>query len=238
MTQLTAIQILLPAVLLIVLSLVVTHFSIDRAVKITREQVVDEMTYISTNFATKTELQATNETLNSRVVSLEDETETQELIIKWGNDNPIYTNAQGDSVVFKVFYDPMTWYQARDECSKYGSGASLAAVYSDEENQMINQLGKLAWIGGNAIESENDWRWVQGINTADEVMSYTNWMANEPNAFNGAGGGPYCVMRYGDLSDNVNPWTMSFEFGWAYNSYLWNDNVCIYPHPYICQIRF
>lgn len=125
--------------------------------------------------------------------------------------------AQGGAVVFKLFYESLTWFQARDKCIALGNGASLAAIYSEAEHLLVHALGASdrAWLGGNDQNSEGSWRWVQGANTADEPMTYTRWRSGEPNQ----AGNEDCTEKYTDGD--------------------WNDIPCGSPKPaYICQIRF
>jgi len=132
-------------------------------------------------------------------------------------DDDAVANGATGTAVFKLFTENVDWFGARDRCLALGNGASLAAIYSDGEADLVHNLGASvsAWIGGNDQTSEGSWRWVQGANSADEVMSYDRWSSGEPNN----AGNEDCAEKY--------------------TNGRWNDINCLSTRgAYICQVRF
>ena len=120
-------------------------------------------------------------------------------------------------VVYKLFNTYQNWYSARDYCPTIADGASLAAVYDADEAVLVHALGAgaSAWLGGNDIASERNWKWVVGKNGVEDTVSYTRWWYGEPN--NVGYGGEDCMEKYT-------------------NGY-WNDIPCTNSKIVICQIR-
>lgn len=120
-------------------------------------------------------------------------------------------------VVFKLFVENVNWYTARDRCLALGNGASLAAIYDDDEANLVHNLGAsvTAWIGGTDAYTEGVWEWETGKSGGREVMGYTRWSSNEPNQ----AGNEDCTEKY--------------------TNGRWNDINCNSMRgQYICQIRF
>jgi len=83
---------------------------------------------------------------------------------------------------YQLFEDSKTWTEAKKHCESLGG--YLVTIKSHEEQAFIATLisrGKknFYWIGGYC-DADRKFRWVTG-----EPMTYTNWMAGEPNNHQG-----------------------------------------------------
>ena len=111
----------------------------------------------------------------------------------------------------------MTWFDAQARCEKEGS--NLASVQTVEEKQFmvtLDSLDNYVWIGGNDIDTEGSWVWIDG-----SAWNYTNWGSGEPNNCCGTPntccGGEHCVEMRGTGNGN------------------WNDQDCNDRLPFICK---
>ena len=69
----------------------------------------------------------------------------------------------------------LTWTEASDYLDGF-TGAHLATITSQAENDFISGEWASGWIGFNDVEEEGNWVWVTGEN-----VTYTNWASGEPN---------------------------------------------------------
>jgi len=77
--------------------------------------------------------------------------------------------------------DPLTWFEARDECPVFGG--YLVTIHSLEDQIFLKGLidagvcqGWGPWIGITDEDVEGDWKWVTG-----EPTTFTYWSGGEPN---------------------------------------------------------
>ncbi len=79
---------------------------------------------------------------------------------------------------YQVYRDQCTWQEAKEKCERMGG--HLATIHSDEEQRFIEWLNDyqgILWIG-LYIDDDGNWNWV-----TEEPVSYTHWMAGEPNNY-------------------------------------------------------
>ena len=131
------------------------------------------------------------------------------------------------NVIFQMFYDRVSWSEAKDKCEKRGNGTTLAAFYSDEEVALVdNNFPTLAgWIGGYATKNsevidDRSWKWVAGLDgNGSDPICYSHWFWNEPNGFERD---ENCIERM-------------YEGRW---NDIRGDTNLEYTYSYICQIRW
>ena len=118
---------------------------------------------------------------------------------------------------FKVHYNPLNWTSAKSACEALGS--SLAVLSSKAKLREFPQLLKSAgastrlWIGlYRDPKNERRWLWVDG-----STAYFTFWHTGQPD---NAGSNEDCV-----------------EFRMMSGKWKWNDKVCGYHRPYICEIN-
>ena len=72
---------------------------------------------------------------------------------------------------YKIFYNSITWAQAKAACEKLGG--HLVTITSQAEQDLVYNLRNGSgsfWIGLTDKAKEGSWKWVTG-----EKLSYTNW---------------------------------------------------------------
>ena len=114
---------------------------------------------------------------------------------------------------------------AKKRCRLLHPGSSLAAIYSKQENDLVQSLvaavsegDQTYWLGGDDSEDEGTFRWAIDYNGEENgEMVYSNWRDNEP--------------------DNKNGWEDCVE-GVSTDEGKWNDIPCAKTLKfYPCQIR-
>jgi len=115
-------------------------------------------------------------------------------------------------VCFFVSKDSTSWVSAKPRCEQLGG--NLAKISNSEENAFVKQLLGIneAWIGGNDLEEEGTFTWIQD-NTR---FVYTDWGPRQPNNYRGQ----HCVHIYivgGQL--------------------FWADSRCSLSKRYICSMH-
>ena len=154
----------------------------------------------------------------------------------------------GTAVVYQFFSVPggINWFDAKDACNALGDGVTLARSFCDRENHFMAYLGfdntpscdsnqhsnQLRWIGGNDINSEGDWVWVDnsGANTGVSIddNNYSRWHGSgQPND----SGGQDCL--------EISRWGECESLGVGEEAKWWNDLACTASLTgYICEKRF
>lgn len=102
-----------------------------------------------------------------------------------------------------------TWYEARKDCRQ--RGADLVIINSKEEQHFISEYTPATWIGLSDIETEGEWKWVDGT-----PLNNGLWIKNEPNNEPGSANGEDCVVAFGRE---------------------WNDDNCNLNVRWTCQKR-
>ena len=106
-----------------------------------------------------------------------------------------------------------TWWTARDDCKKAGSGYHLVSITSADENAAVASAAKAVnsaswWIGLSDEGKEGTWVWDNG-----EGVTYgPNWASGEPNN----SGNEDCAI--------IGP-----------SSGKWVDAGCYEVFPYVCE---
>ena len=118
---------------------------------------------------------------------------------------------------YKLMKKKLKQAEAQRKCKEWDRRANLASIHSQaEHDQMIELLkmydAKRAWIGGNDVGQEREWRWVDG-----STFRWTKWYPGEPN---NSGGNEHCMELVGDA--------------WVKN--VWNDQSCDEQFMSICKI--
>ncbi|XP_071798776.1 low affinity immunoglobulin epsilon Fc receptor-like [Asterias amurensis] len=82
---------------------------------------------------------------------------------------------------FKATKEPLTWFQAHDECSKMG-GVMATPNSTDDTQQLLNIThNQHFWIDCNDLVHEGVWECKEG----ETVIYYRDWADGEPNEFRG-----------------------------------------------------
>jgi len=115
--------------------------------------------------------------------------------------------------------DKKNWTDAEDFCRK--EGGHLASVHStatfDFVLEGMNRTGlEMAWLGGNDIEVEGTWKWVDC-----SPWNATFWARGEPN---NNGGAEHCLHHV----FNYPSWP-SYLYG------KWNDEPCRREQGFLCS---
>ena len=112
------------------------------------------------------------------------------------------------SPAYTLMNDALSWGDANAAC--LAAGLQLASVHSAAQNALLltAAAGNSVWIGGTDAASEGAWVW----SPSNTPVSYTNWMAGEPNNY---AGGEDCMQFYTDGK--------------------WNDDGCTKKKKYVCQ---
>ncbi|XP_072526462.1 C-type lectin domain family 17, member A-like [Salminus brasiliensis] len=83
---------------------------------------------------------------------------------------------------FSLYYitPKKNWTESRKDCQERGT--DLVIINSREEQEFINkEFGTFAaWIGLTDLETEGDWKWVDG-----SALTTKFWANGEPNSFEG-----------------------------------------------------
>lgn len=108
----------------------------------------------------------------------------------------------------------VNWFRARESCMSVNM--TLLEIYNGQENiEALNLLTKYdlknAWIGGNDLAAEDEYRWMNGTEISEMFWS--------PAAYDQRGGGQDCMAITSDSRHPVN----------------WIDHECKNSYPYICQ---
>ena len=117
--------------------------------------------------------------------------------------------------------DKKNWTAAEDFCQQ--EGGHLASVHSIATNDFVlegmNRTGlDMAWLGGNDIEMEGTWKWVDCT-----PWEFKFWAPGEPN--NGQRWPEHClhhVFRYPPLK---------------HLEHKWNDVPCSREQGFLCSKR-
>jgi hypothetical protein len=114
--------------------------------------------------------------------------------------------------------DPLTWFEARDECPWFGG--YLVTIHSMGEQIFLKGLidagiceGWGPWIGFTDEVLEGSWKWVTG-----EPTTFTYWSLGEPN------GGT--TENYGHIDCYWNPWGTWNDVS---HDWPWRTFICEYP---------
>jgi len=115
--------------------------------------------------------------------------------------------------------DKKNWTEAEDFCRK--EGGHLASVHSNATFAFVlegmNRTGlEMAWLGGNDIEEEGTWKWVDC-----SPWNVTFWGNSEPN---NAGGAEHCLHHV----FNYPPFP-------SYLYHKWNDEGCRREQGFLCS---
>jgi len=114
--------------------------------------------------------------------------------------------------------DKKNWTSAEEFCRK--EGGHLASVHStatfDFVLEGMNRTGlEMAWLGGNDIEAEGTWKWVDC-----SPWNATFWARGEPN---NAGGAEHC-LQYVFKHPSV-----------SHLNHKWNDLACRHEIGFLCS---
>uniref|UniRef100_A0A914DSL3 C-type lectin domain-containing protein n=1 Tax=Acrobeloides nanus TaxID=290746 RepID=A0A914DSL3_9BILA len=112
------------------------------------------------------------------------------------------------------------WNTGNADCQS--SGAQLASIHSDAENDFIAKISNAAntfvWFG--LYKPNGTWVWTDGT-----PVDYTNWMPGEPN-----GDGPEFCGEMGYCCYDSNDCCPS-----SYAGPGWNDYKCAFVRNYVCK---
>jgi len=119
--------------------------------------------------------------------------------------------------------DKKNWTEAEDFCRK--EGGHLASVHSNDTFAFVlegmNRTGlQMAWLGGNDIEEEGTWKWVD-CSPWNVTFTSPFWANGEPN---NAGGAEQCLHHV----FNYPPFRSSL-YG------KWNDEGCRREQGFLCS---
>ncbi|XP_077998783.1 C-type mannose receptor 2-like [Glandiceps talaboti] len=85
----------------------------------------------------------------------------------------------GQTHCYRCFTNVKPWLEAQAICNSYGTGASLASIHSNQENNKVLEVcsGEWdLWIGMNDLEREWTYEWVDKTDVV-----WTNWASGEPD---------------------------------------------------------
>ena len=110
--------------------------------------------------------------------------------------------------------DKKNWTEAEDFCRK--EGGHLASVHSNATFAFVlegmNRTGlEMAWLGGNDIEEEGTWKWVD-CSPWNVTFTSPFWANGEPN---NAGGAEHCLHH-----------VFNYPPFFSYLCHKWNDEGC------------
>ncbi|KAK0150099.1 C-type lectin domain family 17, member A [Merluccius polli] len=106
------------------------------------------------------------------------------------------------------------WTASRDYCLE--RDADLIVINSREEQEFVNGLGDIYWIGLSDRDTEGTWKWVDGTN-----MTSSFWGPGQPDDKRGAEDCVVTLERGGLRGTDL-------ERGWY-------DERCAAQHPWICE---
>ncbi|XP_060552955.1 macrophage mannose receptor 1-like isoform X1 [Ruditapes philippinarum] len=117
----------------------------------------------------------------------------------------------GNSCYF-VDQTQRSWYEGKIHCNE--TGGFLADIKSQQENlfiieNVLNVYTSEMWIGGNDLQNERNWRWLDGTQFGD----WTGWGQGEPGGFFLEN----CLLLW---SDN-----------------MWHDANCYWRHKSLCKFN-
>ncbi len=118
-----------------------------------------------------------------------------------------------------------------------GIAGHLANITSQAENDFISAIvvGR-TWIGGSDSIVEGEWRWMDGIESEQQIWqgtgsgiatnnAYINWNSGEPN--NTGGGEDYMEYRNGTNNWNDEAFAVSSDYLIEWDAGLMNDDNAI-----------
>jgi cysteine-rich repeat protein len=122
---------------------------------------------------------------------------------------------------YELHPGPLPWEEARDACLASGPGFALAALTSQEENDLVLADPAVAqsiavgltsdiYIGATDVTLEGSFEWVTG-----EPWQFTAWTPMQPDDYLGEDCAELWVSTAGDTG--------------------WNDQPCIDPRAYLCE---
>ncbi|XP_043954869.1 perlucin-like protein [Gambusia affinis] len=127
-----------------------------------------------------------------------------------GSCSPGWARVKGRC--YHVFPFGATWHRAQGNCRSIQ--AHLASIHDYEVNnqlvRMIMSAGRgstAVWVGGNDIQWERHWRWVDGSS-----FRYSNWCRSAPNN----------MFNQDCLQINYS------------RHRCWDDAQCNFQRPFIC----
>jgi len=120
---------------------------------------------------------------------------------------------------YKVFYENVSWHEAREKCETMGG--YLAVVRSKAEDEFVAEISRShVWLGATDEDMEGQWTWLDGT-----PMTYSNWDRTEPNnaVDRETGEGEHYLMiskyaKWNDLSLN-SPVIKGFVCEWDGSSH-------------------
>merc|ERR1711957_304313 len=136
------------------------------------------------------------------------------------------------------------WWNAQGFCRADTplSGGNLVSISDQAEQDWIEDLIQITykewtwrpiWIGLHGVWSDENQQWTDG-----GAVSYTNWMANEPNnMMHNSVGEEHCAQMshskdndHRDFAVDQNPGARPENFG------EWNDAACERMRGWICEV--
>ena len=116
-------------------------------------------------------------------------------------------------VCFSYFTNgPFNWAIARSRCAVWGG--DLATITNSNEDALLDSIVSVPphpiWIGYNDIETEGEFRWVDGTNS-----NYTNWGSGQLNP----SPSDDCVEKY------------------PHDFLKWHDDYCFHLRNYFCSTK-
>ncbi|XP_053336235.1 C-type lectin domain family 4 member M-like [Clarias gariepinus] len=114
------------------------------------------------------------------------------------------------SKLYFMSNEKKSWTESRQYCRE--RGADLVIINSREKQEFIaNWLpGRQAWIGLSDIDTEGEWKWVDGTR-----LTSGNWANKQPDNYNNE-----------DCAETGYP-----------DGQHWNDRPCSYKQGWICEKR-
>ncbi|XP_043940817.1 C-type lectin BfL-2-like [Protopterus annectens] len=120
---------------------------------------------------------------------------------------------------YRVITTPTSWVNAEASCQKSYSGAHLASIHSDEENNYIFSLtgnlsdytkGNAYWIGAHDTLVEGSYMWTDGT-----VTDYLHFGTGQPDNLGN--------------EDFIGSWFVQN------GAVTWNDYPASWSFPYVCK---
>ena len=150
---------------------------------------------------------------------------------------------QLNNSLYYISSESTSWLDAQNTCVELGG--NLITISSEDENgfitNLLSQFGDTyspgVWIGLNDLEEEGDFVWVSG-----EPLTYTNWLINQPNNFNGDESFTNMWINNPNsalISGSWNDWDNNASFGSVDDTNNLNDNGLFFvleiSNPYNCS---
>ena len=121
--------------------------------------------------------------------------------------------------IYELYYDNLTWEEAKNYCESYRGGHLATINDADEqafiENELLTDHLNGYYLGATDKASEGTWTWVTG-----EPFDYTNWSAGQPD-------------NYTQINPDGECYLILYSDGGKWNDYYYDTH----QKGFICEIE-